>query len=291
MLENGRADVAYQKFTPPKVRSMILRISKAGQTIIPSVLNEILKGLYDEPTYNFSFSLYASPYGDLYNKAIKRKLKSNAGSSLFIVTVDPWSISGPLGTPNDPSTFEENSLYLRDAWLVDVNPNLFYLYKHYVKSFYEILIQRLKPGKTKIHLDGWWETEDFVDKNIVSARTNHLVRSYTEYSEMHQFSSLRLKSLQDLLAYLKERGDVLVVRLPLHPVIFKIENDAIPDFNKIVSQLCDKTGVIYQDLNFLASELFFEDGLHLDKESSRKLSVYIAELVNEKFNPSNSNSN
>lgn len=266
---------------------MILGNSKAGQNLIPSIINSKIQKVFDEPLYNFSFSLYDSPYGELYTQIIKRKLKKNAGKSLFIVTVDPWAISGPKGSPNDPSTFEESKKYLRDVLLVDIKPNPFFFYKHFEKSFYEVLIQRLKPGKTIIHNDGWWETEDFTDSLIVLERTNHLIKSYTEYAKMHEFSDNRLSALSNLLKTLKEKGDVVILRLPLTEPIFEIENRAIPDFNIMMNEISISNNIPYLDLNFLANELFFEDGLHLDKKSSSVLSSYIGDWIISKYSEEN----
>jgi hypothetical protein len=58
--------------------------------------------------FNFSFTIVDSPYGPIYHYAIKRKINENSKSSIFILSVDPWSISSTTKNPNDYKNFLEN---------------------------------------------------------------------------------------------------------------------------------------------------------------------------------------
>lgn len=279
LLEDGRADPYYRKFTTPKQKALILGNSKAGQGIMPSVLNNNLKEIYKSEIYNYSFTLFGSPYGPLYLESVKNKLETGVENSYFIITVDSWSISGPIEDPNNVSIFEENELFLADVKIVDIDPNPFYFASNYNKPFYEILIQKIKPGMTKLHDDGWWETEDYLDSASVLSRTNGMIKFYSDYSQQHSFSELRFNYLKELILLLKERGDVFLIRMPLSNEILEIENKAIIGFNGLLEDLASETEVPYRDFNENKEGYFFEDGLHLDTKSSRIFSIDLARWI------------
>lgn len=290
-VEDGRADPYYRKFTTPKQTALILGNSKAGQGIIPSVLDSSLKEIYKSEIYNYSFTLFGSPYGPLYLESIKSKLKAGVQDSYFIITVDSWSISGPIEAPNDVSIFEENGLFLADVKIVDIDPNPFYFANHYNKPFYEILIQKIKPGTTKLHDDGWWETEDYLDSATVFLRTNSMIKFYSDYSEHHSFSEVRFNYLKEIILLLKKSGDVYLIRMPLTDEILEIENNAILEFNTLLEGLASETGVPYKDFNGNKEEFFFEDGLHFDSKSSKKFSIELAKWIGDFKRNTTSNPN
>lgn len=279
LVEDGRADPYYRKFTTPKQKALILGNSKAGQGIIPSVLNNNLKEIYKSKIYNYSFTLFGSPYGPLYLESVKNKLEVGVQDSYFIITVDSWSISGPKEDPDNVSIFEENKLFLGDVKIVDIDPNPLYFANHYNKSFYEILIQKIKPGTTKLHDDGWWETEDYLDSAAVLSRTNSMIKFYSDFSEQHSFSEVRFNYLKEVIIFLKERGDVFLIRMPLSDEILEIENKAILEFNALLEGLAVETGVLYKDFNENKECYFFEDGLHLNTKSALSLSERIAKWI------------
>jgi len=140
LLENGTADPFYQRFTTPKQEALILGNSKAAQGIIPSILNDELQDLYESKIYNYSFTVYNSPYGPAYLESVKKKLAETDKKRYFILTVDPWSISSDIHDPNNPDKFEEKNRFISDIKDVDTNPNLKYLSKWFAKSYYEIIL-------------------------------------------------------------------------------------------------------------------------------------------------------
>ena len=85
----GNTDTFYRRFTSPKQSNLILGNSRAAQGIQPAYL----KSLNGENFYNFSFTIFDSPYGETYLKAVQEKIKPGTKSGNFIITVDPWSVS------------------------------------------------------------------------------------------------------------------------------------------------------------------------------------------------------
>src|SRR5690242_1824024 len=92
---NGKADGFYLRFVASPPSSMILGNSRAAQAIVPSLLDSIIRRTVPahKATLNYSFTLSTSPYGYYYFESVRRKIADNATDGLFILAVDPWSIS------------------------------------------------------------------------------------------------------------------------------------------------------------------------------------------------------
>ncbi|RPA68415.1 hypothetical protein EF405_12190 [Cyclobacteriaceae bacterium YHN15] len=278
LLENGTADPFYQRFTTPKQEALILGNSKVAQGIIPSILNEELKGIYDGKLYNYSFTVYNSPYGPAYLESVKKKLADFEGKRCFIIAIDPWSISSDINDPNNPDKFEENLLFISDIEEVTEKPNLKYLFKWFIKSYYEIILMRIKENQSKIHEDGWYETRQPLDETIQNERIAFMVNYYEKYLLKYSFSRKRLSYLEETISFLKSKGDVFLVRLPVHNEILAIENRVIEeeDFNELMGNLINKFNVTF--LNNFQNRYNFYDGVHLDIESAK---AYSQELANQ----------
>ena len=89
----GGVDAFYGRFASPPAGSLILGTSRAAQGIRPAVLAARLGGQFEGPLLNYAFTLTHSPYGPAYLASIRRKLRPEVRHGLFIVAVDPWSLS------------------------------------------------------------------------------------------------------------------------------------------------------------------------------------------------------
>jgi hypothetical protein len=58
-----------------------------------------------------------------------------------------------------------------------------------------------------------------------------------------------------------------------------IENELMPYFNNLVSEISKKSNVPFLDLTYLNGELIYTDGNHLYKESGEKVSAIIGEWI------------
>ena len=89
----GGVDAFYGRFASPAAGSLVLGTSRAAQGIRPAVLAARLAGQFEGPLLNYAFTLTHSPYGPAYLASIRRKLRPGVRHGLFIVAVDPWSLS------------------------------------------------------------------------------------------------------------------------------------------------------------------------------------------------------
>ncbi|MBN3518736.1 hypothetical protein JYB62_01875 [Algoriphagus lutimaris] len=279
LLENGTADPFYQRFVTPKQEALILGNSKAAQGIIPSILNDRLADVYPAKLYNYSFTVYNSPFGASYLESIKKKLAEYDGERCFIVTVDPWSISSDIKDPNNPDKFEENDRFLAAIKNVNSNPNLNYLLYWFEKSFYEIILMRIKNNLSKLHVDGWFETTGNMQESAINQRRGFMIDFYTDYLNKYSYSEERFKYLQKTIDLLQKKGRVILVRMPLHRDILKIEKFQDPDFESRMDFLSKKFSVSYFDFTITESKWGFKDGLHLTIESAKDFSQDLSNKI------------
>ena len=271
----GHLDPFYVRFTTPKHQNMILGTSRAAQGLQPKVFKSVL----NKNMGNFAFTVAHSPFGKVYYESIKRKLDKKKGS-LFIVTVDPWSISSKCSPPNNISEFRENALCLNKTKILDLDPNIFYLYENFSGRYKDLIDS--KNNNMYLHEDGWLEISDIA---MDSVSVSHRIADKTKtYKNIHlpktKFSSLRLEYLIKTIDYLKDYGRVYLVRLPIHESIMKIEEQLMPDFDtKIKEAIYLSNG--YLDMT-VQNELFeYTDGNHLYKTSGEEVSIKVANWIKE----------
>jgi hypothetical protein len=273
---DGYTDQLYLRFTTPKQTSLILGTSRAAQGIEPSVINNVLQR---SDIYNYSFTIVHSPYGPTYYKSIKSKLREGTKDGVFIITVDPWSISGPRRDPNDSTNFPESKLALGKTTQVNMNPNVFYLAQSYDKSFYELFSEDTTSG-IFLHNDGWLEITINMDSRSVSERLAAKVEDYSQNMlRNYNYSTLRMGYLIKTIEFLKNHGQVFLVRLPVSPQMLSIEDKLMPDFDFKIDSISLKMNIPYKNFKSSAKEFQYVDGNHLYKASGRNVSEQIGTWI------------
>lgn len=279
IMENGTADPFYQRFVTPKQEALILGNSKAAQGIVPSILNDELAAVYSGKLYNYSFTVYSSPFGPAYLESVKNKLAEYDETRYFIITVDPWSISSDIDDPNNPEKFEENDRFISDIKDVSTSPNIPYLVKWFSKSYYEIILMRLKNNLSILNEDGRFRTGDNVSKNEIDLQRKVMVSFYNDYLSRYSYSELRYDYLQETIKFLKDQGDVYLVRMPLHTDILKIEEKVDSNFDQRIELLSIYFDVPFFDYSQNSINYEFKDGLHLTQKSAERFSDQLAESI------------
>ncbi|MXV50544.1 hypothetical protein GS399_06125 [Pedobacter sp. HMF7647] len=282
-MADGTTDEFYLRFTTPKQKALILGTSRAAQGIVPEVLDSSLSGEYGNlDIFNFAFTIAHSPYGPTYYKAIEEKIDNNAKKSLFILAVDPWSVSAKQVESNDSTHFREKDMCLGTTTEFNhPRPNMDYLLNSYNGSWGDILTNRLKKQKSSLlHKDGWLEVNVSMAKTSIKARTKEKVLDYLVNNLPYfRYSPLRMQYLKKTIELLKQHGDVYMVRLPVISEISKMESGLMPDFDKEMAELSKSEGIQY--FNFMKSWDKYEyvDGNHLYKTSGKMISKQIADSI------------
>ncbi len=187
---DGYTDPFYIRFITPKQKNLIIGSSRAAQGLQPDIFKEVLKRSF----FNYCFSIDHSPFGSVYLESIKKKLDSKTSDQLFIVTVDPWSISSQTNDPNNSSEFREVNLCLDNTKFVNINPNPFYLFNNTDGKYYKLLYKG--SNLMFLHDNGWLEISLDMDSISVEKRLERKIEAYREkHLPVYKFSSTRVKYL------------------------------------------------------------------------------------------------
>ncbi len=277
---DGKTDPFYDRFTTNKQSSLILGTSRAAQGILPDILNSELNR---NDIYNYSFTISHSPFGSIYLKSIKAKLDIGETDGIFIITVDPWSISSKTVDPNDFLNFREVDLSLGQVSFVNYHPNFEYLITTYGSQYLDILIGG--SDNMILHKNGWLEVTVEMDSMNVAERLKNKVDNYENKNlPIYNFSTYRYNYLGKTISYLKNYGKVYLVRLPLSPEIFEIEKKLISDFDLKMKNLSAEYKTPYFNLTNRNHNFQYTDGNHLYKESGEEVSLLISRLILESAN-------
>ena len=257
----GQVDAFYGRFTTLPAGSLVLGTSRAAQGIQPAVLAARLGGQFEGPLLNYSFTLAHSPYGPAYLRSIRRKLRPTVKNGLFIVAVDPWSLSltGPEGV------FPEDNSFIGQLHQVSQNPNLAYLARYQTKPLYRLLLD-YATAIEHLHPDGWLEVRIGTDSAQVRARTARKLLDYRRLAASQHLSAGRLAALRQTIAFLKLHGRVVLVRLPVGSSLLKLEQQYQPGFDQFIRKMAADYSLIY--LDYSSQPYATIDGNHLQRAAS-----------------------
>ncbi len=279
---DGYTDAFYLKFTTPKQHSLIIGSSRAGQGLQPHIFNEALT---HTSIYNYAFSRIHTPYGRPYFESIQGKLDTTRQDGVFIVEVNPWSISRHKIDNMDSRKFWEETTFINKVKNVSSNPNLKYLMNFYTGRNVEILTKKGGNYHNEIvFVDdfGWFKVKLKDNKQRKQKRTDNLIQSYEILLEDYiGLSNVRMTYLKKTILYLKPYGDVYLVRLPIDPRMLAIENSLMSDFDLQLEKAAIDWDVDYINLLFMNEQVEFTDGNHLIIESGERISKLVADSIQQ----------
>ena len=293
-LRRGYVDAFYVRFTSPPAGSLVLGTSRAAQAIKPAVLAARLGGRYQGPWLNYAFTLAESPYGPGYLSSIERKLAPGTQHGIFVLAVDPWSLSLPKNVQRDKSgqdykaktlnklggriVFPEEKSMVSQLASVSQNPNLDYLAHYLHKPFYQLLLDTDTARVIeRLHPDGWLEIAlppPTANLPLLRRRTAEKLATYRALAASSTLASARNYSLWQTILFLRKHGQVVLVRLPTGPEMAALEKDYQPDFDQDMSRLARSLNVPY--LNYLDQPYPTNDGNHITRTAAQQFSQRLA---------------
>lgn len=274
-LVQGQVDYFYAKFTN-QASSMIIGISRANDGISPNIIEQNFgKNEIDYPVLNFAFTNQISDYGPVYLNAIKKKILPQTKNGLFILEINPGSLSILKTLPDTEKSLEKDQSFLSDMRNFNRHPNYEYVRKMYSHSLYKGFKKSRRIDVMRYcHPDGWQEV---MQKNEYYEVSNEEITEWTE-AKLNEFSKtkdlfkpsqIRLKYLEETINYLKDFGQVFLVRLPICNEFLEKEQLAWPEFNSRIEETARKTGVNYFDYSMMGSQYTTYDGSHLFGNSAK----------------------
>lgn len=274
---DGNTDDNYMHFTGLRSSNMILGDSRGVQAVVPDILDQRFK---HTKFNNFAFNIADSPYGKVYFEAIKKKLDPDTKNGIFILTVDPWNLTVDKNLKSEKE-YSENNSALADMHFYNMTPNYEYLLKHYSRSWFNIYKEREAVAKsnTYLHKNGWMEVTVDVHPDSLRKREIKKVEGYAENAKKIKMSPYRMKALEEIITYLKTKGDVYVVRIPGFKGIMDIENSYFPDFSRNIRDITKRNNVKFFDFSSKYDNYIYTDGNHMYKESGKVFTAQIADSI------------
>ncbi len=270
---DGFIDPFYLRFTSPKQQNLIIGSSRAAQGIIPS----ILKSNFKKDFFNYSFTINHSPYGEVYYKSIKKKFDKESKNGIYIICVDPFSITSYI-TPDGKENLNTEAI-LSNMYFVNVNPNFEYLFKNNISPWREFFRKTNPKRKVELHHDGWlevnfqWNQADY----FKSQKT-----CLAEYYKLHTkkvYSKNRIFYLKKIIELFKKHGDVYLVRLPTSKEMFQLEQNFMYNFNEIISGISQEYNVRYFNFSLDYDLYQSTDGNHLYYKSGQKVTQALCDSI------------
>ena len=268
----GLSDHAYKKVVSKTEGSLIVGTSRAAQALQPAIMDEALAQSGVLPFNNFAFTIVDSPFGDLYFRAISRKINRNESfdsKRLFVVCVDPFSLSMI-------KEMDENGLREKKGVLYGlpffIKPNLVYLIKHYKPREWNENERSLL-----LHDDGWLEVFANMDSVFVAKNTENKLDTYREYTATP--SKDRKDELINTIRYLNKYGSVFLCRLSTCAGMNEIENCFWPDFDVEMESLAAEYDILYFSFVNDYDKYRTIDGNHIYKEDGELISKALCDSI------------
>ncbi|MEJ7660410.1 MAG: hypothetical protein WKG07_12745 [Hymenobacter sp.] len=294
-LRTGYVDAFYARFAALPAASLVLGTSRAAQAIKPGVLAARLGGRYAAPWLNYAFTLAESPYGPGYLSSIRRKLAPGTERGLFVLAVDPWSLSLPRQVQHAvgqhqpspcqpgpaPIIFPEANSMVSQLASVSQSPNLDYLAHYLHKPFYQLLLNTdTAQVVERLHPDGWLEIAlppPTANPARLRWSTAQKLATYRQLAADSRPSDARFYYLNQLIELLRQHGQVVLVRLPTGPEMADLETHYQPDFDQRLRALASAQRVPY--FSYLPVPYPTNDGNHLTRAAAEQLSQRLADDI------------
>lgn len=278
----GHLDTHYTRLTTTKAPSLIVGTSRAAQGILPVMFKDIAPQMQ-----NFAFTIMHTPFGPTYLELINKKINKETKDGLFIIAVDPWSVSSLSKEETKTGYLRENNVFTSKISTVNFNPNLEYILRYYSKPFYTVFVKELYDiiikgtPDTKLHKDGWLEVNVPVDAASVKKRMPSKLKAYQRYVHESSIQPVRVQYLEETIKLLNNHGDVYLVRLPVSKEMKAIENQYSPGFDKMMQAMAAKYNIDYLNYFGESGKYLTVDGNHLYKESSKAISLRLVDDIRQ----------
>ncbi len=271
----GYADYFYVKFTAPKAHAMILGDSRSFQGIQPAIIDANLSG-FEKPMFNYSFTVAQISYGDAYLNSIKAKLDPNTKNGLFIISVHPFILAERDKDDFAKGIYFESEAPPHNMKYPSMNPNPEYFFKNFSYFHFKSIFRKM----SYVHDDGWLEIQNIpIDSTTLKSMQADEQKLYLGFASKWKKSAYRLQKLEETIAYLKQHGTVVLLRMPVSSTILHIEAGFWTNFDADIEEICEKQKVAY--LNYTKRPHHFEvfDGLHLNSKSGALFTKSLSDSI------------
>lgn len=277
-------DHYYLKLTTPKATSLILGTSRASQGIIPQIINEKAGKTFDGYIVNHAFTMGLTPYGPSYERFIKLKIIDGTTNGIFILEVSPSAFCAPAPILNDTLKFTERNSFVGKITNSSTNPNIQYLTKFYserhfaFEHFYDVLRNNDRAVLDN-NIYGSMNVIVKADTANLNFRLKRRINYYLKEYDGIQFSQARFDAFKRMVQYLKQKGEVYIVRLPIAEPMVEVENKIFPDFDTIIGNYAKENNIHYFDYINDSKNYITTDGSHLYHPSAELVTTQLCDSL------------
>jgi len=173
------------------------------------------------------------------------------------------------------------------------HPNFDYISNCYPHSLYNALYPTNKWDNMVAHSNGWNEvklksTTHAISKQDIKEWKQQAVDYYKKSLQEEVYNANRFENFIKTIAYLKEKGTVILIRMPIDHDMLLLEKETWCDFNKKMDSVAENQKVIYFDYSEKLADYKTFDGSHLLSESAQKFTAELSEAIKNRLK-SNSN--
>lgn len=277
----AKIDPYYLKLSRIHSEGLVVGTSRAAQAIEPSLFGDV---------YNFAFTQSFSPFDSSYFDLIKRfhpiseskkdKIQRNSNNKLHLVCVDPWAFCSFSGDAFESS----NSSFVGKVtppWISDISFS--YLIKYKPTTWKEIYRNCMSPHY--VNNDGRFVVE--MDSNEMEQHFKRNFKdklSYNKKKEVYlkgRISPVRMRYFNQIVEYLQQDGKVVLVQLPVHKELSKLEDKFAPDFDSVINQFAHDNKIQFINLRTFHDSVKYTDGGHIWNGDVHKVSVWIKNKIKE----------
>ncbi|SFW16424.1 hypothetical protein [Cellulophaga fucicola] len=283
-VSTGYVDENYPKFCQ-EAGSLIIGVSTASQGISPQIFEDNLSEFnLDKPMVNFAINFEQSQYGDTYLNAIENKLKKSTKKGLFILSVSPISFSSVKNLDESALEKLDKEKILGKITNFTSAPNFDYISNCYPISLYNAFYPTNKWDNLVAHPNGWNEfklkSKSYtVTEEDITNWKKKTIEFQDKFLKTQEISKIRFLSFAKTIDYLKQKGDVFIVRMPLTPENLKLENEKWENFNYQFDSIAKVKNISFLDYSETSSEYNTYDGTHMVSESAKKFSKTLSDDV------------
>jgi hypothetical protein len=294
LLSSSDVDEHYYKFTQ-EAGGLILGISRAGEGIDPSILDRELNVTGTKgPIVNFALNKYQSPYGEVYLKAVEKKIMGREGG-VYVLSIAPGNFMSPTYLNEQELKEMDQKMSIGKIDNFTKAPNYSYIANCYSKPLYTAL--DLEASNNPVfHQNGWQEAKlESPGFSITPELMKHWksmnLREYRRIIKREKVSPYRIDHFKRILEYLQSKGNVFIVRLPTDCEIIADENSFWPEFDRDFNAIAQQYQVPFFNYSERCDQYVYYDGSHMESESARRFTSGLAEDIKPFVNETNLNQN
>ena len=203
----------------------------------------------------------------------------NTKTGLFILSVHPFSLA-----QRDSDNFAKGIYFEADEpphnmRFPSMDPNPEYFFKNFKYFHFKTIFSKV----ALLHEDGWLELNNIpTDSAAIKAVQFEVEKTYHGFAERWKKAPYRVSKLEETIAFLKQHGTVILVRMPVSKSVLKIESGFWPNFDDEIEKIAAKENVDYINYAKSAHSFVVFDGSHLDNKSGAIFSKAMCDSIRMK---------